>query len=134
MKTNSSNKLARISALLVIATGIVLLGAGCADPYYAGPGYRPGYYATGYRPYSPYAYGAYGSPYARPYGYGGYGGYGYGGYGNGYSPYGYNGYPGYGNGASVTISTGGGGYYRDRDGRRHYRRHRPTASPTPAIR
>jgi hypothetical protein len=101
MKTIWAKKSGLLVALIGAGVGLV----GCADGYYAHPGYAGGYYASysgsSYQPY----YGGYGYPYRAyaPY-------YGYG-----------NGYPYYG-GSTVIVSGSRTYASRDRYGRTYYRR------------
>jgi len=107
MKTSWAKKLSKgllLGGLLAAASGLV----GCADDYYANPGYyRGGYYGSYASAPYPY-YGGYGYPY------GGYG-YPYRTYGPSYGGYGYPYYCG----ASVVISGSRTYTYRDRYGRLH---------------
>jgi len=108
MKTSWAKKI-RQGLLLagLISAGVGLVG--CADGYYAHPGYASGYYANysggGYYPYS----GGYGYPYRA------YGPY----YGSSYYRAGY-GYPYYGS-SSVVVSRSRSYAYRDRYGRTYTR-------------
>jgi hypothetical protein len=107
MKTSLAKRLYQgLLFVGLVAAGVGLVG--CADDYYAYPGYyRGGYYGSYASAPYPY-YGGYGYPYsAYGYPYRTYGPY-YGGYG----------YPYYG-GASVVVSGSRTYTYRDRYGRLH---------------